>query len=246
MVNRLQFRLLVAFAAVILVTIAAVLFFVNQATQEEIRRFEERADTMRAARMEMELSRYYFSRRDWEGVQSFFEQWGNLYDQRIVLTDAAGVVVADSEGELLGEQYTPDSSGRPLRTHMYAGEIGTLYLTPQSASEVGFESLQLLFRAIGLYFLWGGLIAAAFALLIAFFLSRRILAPVKALTYAAKRLGSGDFTQRVKIKDRSELGELAHSFNSMANDLERIEKLRQNMVADVAHELRRPLSNIKG
>jgi signal transduction histidine kinase len=245
MTGRLQFRLFMSFTLVILVTIAAVLFFVNQATREEIRQFGERLDQMRIARMETELSRFYFTHRAWTGIQAFVEQWGNIYDQRIVLTDANGVVIADSKGELQGE-YNPDSPGRPLTTLWPVGTIGTLYVTPKASSELSFESLQILFRTIGLYFLWGGMIAIAIALLITFFLSRRILAPVKALTHAAKNLGSGDFTQRVEVKDKSELGELASTFNSMANNLEHVEQLRKNMVADVAHELRTPLSNIKG
>lgn len=246
MISRLQFRLLVAFTLVILVTMGAVFFLVNQATQDEIRRFGERVDQMRAVRMEIELSRFYSSYRDWKGIQPFIAQWGNLYQHRIVLTNAEGVVVADSQEELLGKYYGSDLPGRPLSTRWQAGTIGTLYLTPKSSSELGFESLQILFRAIGLFFLWGGLIAVAIALIITFFLSRRILAPVKALTYAAKHLGRGDFTQRVQVKDKSELGELANTFNSMASDLERTERLRQNMVADVAHELRTPLSNLQG
>ena len=246
MINRLQFRLLAAFTLVILVTIGAVLFFINQATQDEIRRFGERIDQMRAVRMEIGLSGYYFQQGDWKGIQPFVEQWSNLYGQRIILTDANGMVVADSEEELLGELYAPDSPGRPLSPPWQAGAIGTLYITPESSLEVGLISLQVLFKAIGLFFIWGGLIAAAGALIITFFLSRRILAPVKALTSAAKRLGRGDFSQRVHVKDRGELGELANTFNSMASDLERTEQLRQNMVADVAHELRTPLSNIKG
>jgi signal transduction histidine kinase len=245
MTGRLQFRLIIAFTAVILVTIGVVMFFVNQATQQEIRQFEERADQMRIARMESELSRFYLMQRDWEGIQPFIEQWGNLYERRIVLTDSEGVVVADSQGELTGN-YNPASEGRPLPSFWRPGTIGTLYVTPKSSTELGLESLQILFRSIGLYFLWGGLIAVAIALIITYFMSRRILAPVKALTHAAKRLGSGDFTQRVQVKDKSELGELADTFNSMANDLERAEQLRQNMVADIAHELRTPLSNIKG
>ena len=246
MINRLQFRFLVAFTVVILITIGSVLFFVNQATQDEIRRFGERVDQMRAGRMEMELSRFYFSHRDWHGIQPFIEQWGNLYEQRIVLTDAEGTVIADSQGELMGKHHAPDASGRSLSTMRHEGAIGTLYITPKSSSELGFDSLQILFRTIGRFFVWGGLLAVAIALIITFFLSRRILAPVKALTYAAKRLGGGDFTQRVQVKDRSELGELATTFNSMAADLERAEQLRQNMVADAAHELRTPLSNISG
>jgi len=103
-----------------------------------------------------------------------------------------------------------------------------------------------LFAPISRFLLWGGLLAVAVALVITFVLSRRILAPVKALTLTARRLGKGDFSQRIQIKDKGELGELAQAFNSMADDLERAERLRRNLVADVAHELRTPLSNIRG
>ncbi|MFC2016951.1 sensor histidine kinase [Chloroflexota bacterium] len=246
MINRLHFRLLAAFTLVILVTIGTVFFFLNQATQGEIRRFGERVDRMRVSRMEIELSNYYLQQRGWRGIQPFVEQWGNLYGQRIVLTDANGVVVADSSGELLGELYAPDSQGRLLSPPWQSGAIGTLYTIPESSMEVDFASTQILFGAIGRFFLRGGLVAIAIALIMTFFLSRRILAPVKALTSAAKRLGRGDFSERVQVKDRSELGELANTFNSMASDLERAEQLRQNMVADVAHELRTPMSNIRG
>jgi len=245
-IHSLRFRLWLSFTLVILVTIGTVFFFINQATQNEIRRFGERVDQMRADRIEIELSRYYFVKGDWDGIQPFLEQWGNLYGQRIVLTDTNGIVVADSEGELLGELHAPDSPGRSLSPPWQAGTVGILYITPESSLGLGLISLQVLFKAIGLFFIWGGLIAAAGALIITFFLSRRILAPVKALTSAAKWLGRGDFSQRVHVKDRSELGELANTFNSMAGDLERAEQLRQNMVADAAHELRTPLSNIKG
>jgi len=244
MIHSLRFRLVAAFTLVILVTIGAVFFFINQATQGEIRRFGERIDQMRAGRMETQLVGYYLHEGDWEGIQPFVEQWGNLYGQRIILTDANGIVVADSEGGFLGELYNPSSTGRLLSSPWQSGDIGTLYITPESSLD--FTSLQILFGTIGRFFIWGSLIAVAIALIMTFFLSRRILAPVKALTSAAKRLGHGDFSQRVKVKDRSEVGELANTFNSMAGDLERAEQLRQNMVADVAHELRTPLSNIRG
>ncbi len=246
MIHSLRFRLLVAFTLVILVTIGTVFFFINQATQDEIRRFGERVDRMRAGRMEIELSHYYFQQGDWKGIQPFVQQWGNLYGQRIILTDTNGMVVADSEGDLLGEQYHPDLPGRPLSPPWQAGAIGTLYITPKSSPEVDFTSLQILFKAIGFFFIWGGLIAVAIALIMTFFLSRRILAPIKTLTVTARRLGQGELSQRVKFHGKGEVGELAQAFNSMASDLERAEKLRQNLVADVAHELRTPLSNIRG
>ncbi len=79
-----------------------------------------------------------------------------------------------------------------------------------------------------------------------FFLSRRLLAPVRALTSSARLVGQGDFTTRVNLHDKGELGDLARAFNTMADDLARLEKLRQNQVADTAHELRTPLSNLGG
>jgi len=246
-IHSLRFRLIVAFTIAILVAIGTAFFFINQATQGEIRQFGEHVNQMRVNRMEAALSHYYATQGEgWQGIQPFVEQWDNLYEQRIILTDANGVVVADSEGELLGELFTTDSPGKPLKTPWQAGVIGTLYVTPESSPEVNFTSLHILFRAIGLFFILGGLIAVTIALIMTFFLSHRILAPVKTLTSAAKRLGQGDFSQRVQVKDRGELGELANTFNSMAGDLEHAEKLRQNLVADVAHELRTPLSNVRG
>jgi len=159
MIHSLRFRLVASFALVILVTIGAVFFFINQATQGEIRRFGEHVDRMRIDRMEMELSRYYLRQGDWEGIQPFVEQWGNLYGQRIILTDASGTAVADSDGDLLGELYDSDSPGNSLSPPWQAGTIGTLYITPKSSPELDFSSLQILIRAIGRFFVWGGLIA---------------------------------------------------------------------------------------
>lgn len=246
MIHSLRFRLLVAFTLAILVAIVTTFFFINQATQNEIRRFGERVERTRAGRMEIELTRYYLRQGDWEGIQPLMERWGNLYGQRIILTDADGIVVADSEATLLGEVYAPDLTGRLLSSPWQAGAIGTIYVTPTSSPEIDLNSLQIVFNAIGRFFIWGGLVALVIGLLITFFLSRRILAPVKSLTLAAKRLGQGDFSQRVQSKDKSEVGELAQTFNAMAGDLERAEQLKRNMVADVAHELRTPLSNIRG
>jgi signal transduction histidine kinase len=248
-IHSLQFRLLVAFTLVVVVTIGATFFFIYQTTRSEISRFEERTENIRVGRIEDELSRYYYQQGSWESIQPFVEQWGNIHGQRIILTDTSGMVVADSQGDLLGEQYYPDSPGRAISAPWEEGAIGTLYTGLELSPRAGFPpppAPPVLYMAIGRFFLWGGLVAVAIALLVTFLLSRRILAPVKALTSAAKRLGHGDFSQRVQIKDKSELGELAEAFNSMGSDLERAERLRRNMVADVAHELRTPLSNIWG
>jgi signal transduction histidine kinase len=245
-IHSLHFRLLAAFALVIVVIIGSVFFFMYHTTRSEISRFGERQELMQARRVEIELASYYYRQNGWEGIQPFVEQWGNLYGRRIILTGTDGVVVADSGGELVGEQYTADAPGRLMSPPWGLGTIGVLHINPIESPELDRASLQIVYRAIGRFFLWGGLIAIAIALLLTFIISRRILAPVKALTHATRRLGKGDFSQRVHTSDKGEVGELAQSFNSMADNLERAELLRRNMVADVAHELRTPLSNLNG
>ncbi|OGO19244.1 MAG: hypothetical protein A2144_02115 [Chloroflexi bacterium RBG_16_50_9] len=262
MINSLRFRLLAAFAIVIVVTIGSVFLFTYMNTRSEIRQFGERLELIRARRVEVELSSYYRRQGDWKGIQPFVSQLSHLYGQRIILTNTDNVVVADSNSKLLGKTYHTETPGialfspsgmpmspPPMMRMMPPSDndaIGILYVDSGSSSGLDFASLQIVYGSIGRFFLWGGLLAIAIALVITFLLSRRILAPIKALTTTANRLGQGDFSQRVSIKSQDEVGALGRAFNSMASNLERAEQLRRNMVADIAHELRTPLSSLRG
>jgi len=265
-IHSFRFRLLAAFTLIILVVVGAIYLFVSQTTGVEFRRYGERSEQARFGKVAFELHRYYSDHGDWEGVQPYVEQWGNLYGRRIILTDSNGVVVADSQGELLGQQYHPDTPGRGLPPPLAQGEflgqhhpdmpamglpppwegssVGTFYISPEPSAV--FPSPLSLSQAMSRFLLWGALLAAAVALLITYFLSRRISAPVKALTLAARQLGQGDLSQRVQSKEKGEIGELAQAFNAMAENLGRSEQLRRDMIADIAHELRTPLSNLRG
>jgi two-component system sensor histidine kinase BaeS len=77
---------------------------------------------------------------------------------------------------------------------------------------------------------------------------RRLARPIHALTAAVQRMEAGDRTARVPMKGRrqDEVGRLAHAFNAMAVSMEENERQRQAMVSDVAHELRNPLTNVRG
>jgi methyl-accepting chemotaxis protein len=90
------------------------------------------------------------------------------------------------------------------------------------------------------------LAAAAVVLLLTLALSRRILGPVEALTRASRRMERGDLSQRVAVTSKDEIGELARAFNAMADSRARLEALRRNMVTDIAHELRTPMTNLRG
>ncbi len=95
--------------------------------------------------------------------------------------------------------------------------------------------------------LWlGGLGAGLVALALAVFSARRISRPLHRLAEASSRIARGDLSQRVEVSSTDELGELAASFNSMAEALARNEETRRHLMTDIAHELRTPLTVLRG
>lgn len=90
------------------------------------------------------------------------------------------------------------------------------------------------------------LIAAAAGLALSLVLFRAVVRPVRAMMTMAGRIAAGDYGVRVPVTTSDELGRLAESLNRMAAALARLERQRTDLVADVAHELRTPLSNLRG
>jgi two-component system sensor histidine kinase BaeS len=90
------------------------------------------------------------------------------------------------------------------------------------------------------------LAAMALAAVAAWFLSRGLIAPVKRLAVATRRLADGEYTTRVASTSNDELGRLVDDFNRLGNALEKHEASRRNFMADVSHELRTPLAVLKG
>lgn len=248
MKNRsLLFRLIAAFSVVIIIGLLAVFAFVTWSTATEFERFKERLDAQRATELRVALTGYYVTAGEWTGVQPYVVHIGNMWDWRIVVTDTDGQVVADSAGIASGDPTNASFTSFPIVSPL--GErfrYGTLYVEPQVTPGAERALLSVALERIGLFLLLGLLIAFAASVALAWFLSRRILAPVQTLREAVQKLGAGDLTQRVEVTDRGELGELAASFNAMATALEHMNRLQRQMIADIAHELRTPLSNIRG
>ncbi|MCE5169184.1 HAMP domain-containing histidine kinase [Paenibacillus profundus] len=76
--------------------------------------------------------------------------------------------------------------------------------------------------------------------------ARYIVLPVKKMTVATRRMAKGDFTTELRMKRKDEIGELAASFNYMAKELNQVEKMRQDFVSNVSHEIQSPLTSIFG
>lgn len=84
------------------------------------------------------------------------------------------------------------------------------------------------------------------ALLVSWFLSRRIVAPVQNLADASLNIANGNYSERVQVSGSDEIAKLAERFNQMASQLEQVETMRRQLIGDVTHELRTPLTSIKG
>jgi histidine kinase len=83
------------------------------------------------------------------------------------------------------------------------------------------------------------------AVVISVFVTRRIVRPIQAMQIASRRIAEGRYDERVQVVGEDELAELAQSFNRMVEQLAQTETRRRQLIGDVAHELRTPLSSLK-
>lgn len=84
------------------------------------------------------------------------------------------------------------------------------------------------------------------AIIATYFITDRIIHPLKIMTRAAKKFGKGDFSERVEVRGKDEVAELAVAFNNMAESLDNFEKMRNSFLANVSHDLRTPMTTIAG
>ena len=262
----LQFRLILAFTLILALALGAVGAFVSFAAETETDRFQARNQEFRVGRVHRMIARHYAEHKEWEGVQPSLEQAGSFFGRRFLITDSDGQVVGDSHprrGKGKFGHHTRGSSvpvvveDRPVGFLVVASDeagglaAGGAALSPPSPLSAGPEQVRepLVSRVtatVNKSLFWTGLAAALGGILVMSFMSRRILAPLQTLGSAAYRLGQGDLGQRVPASGPSEIRRLGDTFNAMAENLQAAEQQRRNLTADVAHELRTPLSNIQG
>jgi len=248
-IHSLWFRLSMTFAVIILVTVGTIYFFVSQRIAVEVEYYEQISAQYHSDQIDQIQSRLYLHYwrhgLNWEDVQSTVEGMG-VSGTHIILTDVNGTVIADSQGVLLGEYYNPDSPDSPTELYVFTQFVGKVYISSDPEAEPFVAPFRRLSESINRFLLLGLSLAIGIALVLTFVLSRRLSSPIGVLANAARKLGRGDLSQRVQFRGKGEVGVLSQAFNSMAADLEHAEQLRRDLVADVAHELRTPLSNIQG
>ncbi|WP_416149012.1 sensor histidine kinase [Salipaludibacillus sp. HK11] len=82
--------------------------------------------------------------------------------------------------------------------------------------------------------------------IVIYFVSRKITAPLREMRNSTMQFAKGDFTHRIQLGGKDEIGQLAKTFNHMARELGSLDQLRKDFVANVSHDLRSPLTSIRG
>ena len=154
------------------------------------------------------------------------------------------VLLLTSDGQLvIGNPAVPRDS--PSIAVKSGGQtVGRLLLAPlpelQSEADVTFARSQTRHTLIA------AAVVLSCSLLLAWLFARWLLDPIRALSVGSQRLAAGDYRARIDVKRGDEFGALADDFNRLADALERNQQARRDWGADIAHELRTPLSILRG
>ncbi len=208
------------------------------------------------------LGQFWEARGSWTGVDQLFRTRVDVFLFRqgrmvsvsgfmaqYLLLDREGRVVGCAEQSLLG-RCTEDDAELRDRVQRYGipvtalgRQVGTLVpIDPAILTPLEQDFLASVRRAA----LVGGAVAFAVALLLGTLLATQLSLPLQRLIHATERIAKGDLSHRVAVHTRDEIGRLAEAFNRMAAALQRSEAARKQFLADIAHELRTPLSVIRG
>jgi len=246
----LAFKLIVAFLAVSLVGTALVAVLAGHTTTNEFGQF---VFTQSQVFFAGELGEFYRENGGWEGVEGTF--FGNrppgmgpgrrmMVGGAVALADDNGTIIVPGAGFHLHDHASSGEISRGIPIEVDGESVGTLITGPipflPDPNEGAF--LSRVYRALAL----ASIGATAAALILGVFLARALTHPLQELTVATRAVAQGDLSHRVEVRSQDELGELATSFNQMSADLSRSRDLRRQMTADIAHDLRTPLSVILG
>ncbi len=198
------------------------------------------------------LETYYLGHGSWQGVEAVLEERTNTSIRalrpdwnRTILVDANGKVVLDHgsvNSPLVGTQYTPSTNETGQVLSINGVLIGRIWMDRGTPPRV----VQLIFTLIGPTAVISVLLGIL-TLIIGLLLMRRMINPLSEVIAAAQAVSQGNLSARVPVRTSSDdLSALSDHFNHMADELERSDRQRRNMLSDIAHELRTPITILRG
>jgi signal transduction histidine kinase len=161
----------------------------------------------------------------------------------MVLVDSSSTIVADTSNSRIGQQLSSATLTAGTQVIVNGEPVGTLLvILPDAGAVQSNEFLTEVRRGVWV----AALAAGAVALIMGTLIFQRMIRPLRDLQKAAHRVAQGDLTARVDDIAGDEIGEVGLAFNRMAQNLSDQQTLRKQMVADIAHELRNPISVMQG
>lgn len=258
----LSWKLGGALLLVVIVTVGLMAYLTNASTASEFRQFISGGNSAHIQNLAGNLVQMYSDDGGWSDIQNSLGILLWSANERLVVADAGGVIVGDTEGDWLGRDTGQVGLENGSAVTVSGGEVGQFYLlTSGFGTDMGHMGMggpgghgtTVLTGAEEDFLsqinssLWTTiLIAAAVAVVLGFVLTRQFTRPINALATGARHIADGDLGFRVQIKSSDEIGDLAQSFNNMASSLEKSEQARRRLVADIVHEVRTPLTIIEG
>lgn len=253
--NKLWVRLTLAFGLVVAIAIVIAAVSANLYVSTQFRRFVQH-DRLLNSTLTETLVEYYARNGSWNGVEAILsrQQPGGMGRGRgmqygmphLSLADATGRVIYDGSGSGQSTQLNRQQRLESVPLSLQGQTIGYLMMLGPSGSLQQTDPAQTFLQQINRFLLQAGLVAGLLGILLGLVIARGLSAPLSRLADAARRVSQGDLNQQVPVKGSDEVADLSRAFNDMAMSLEQAETLRRNMVADIAHELRTPLSVIQG
>ncbi len=191
------------------------------------------------------LEGYYLAEGGWNGVEEVFDSVGGLNSTSALLLDRDHRIVfnqsSDSSSATVGENYEILDKDVVFDLEVRDELVGYLVISPYSVSQ-RFGIARAIIFPVGII----SFLLAVFLVIVAVLLIRRFVNPLADVIYAADKVASGKLNTRIATEGPQDLRRLSDSFNEMASALERNDRERRDLLADIAHELRTPLSVIRG
>jgi two-component system sensor histidine kinase BaeS len=241
---RLATKFLLAFGLLLLTTLGAVVFFNYRTAPREMRGALSQIEMMPGNMLSRELGAYYSANQSWKGAEQVLVSSGpmqSLSGVRMLVVDSGGTVVIDTAGKLAGKPFVATAETRSVPIRAGGQVIGQL-VTYNESPDWPAAPLAL---AVNRVLLWTAVTAGVVGLVIALFLSRNLTSPLRRLSGVMQRFARGERNLSLPKPSGDEVGDLTRSFQGMMSEIERQETLRKEMTADIAHELRTPLSVIR-
>ena len=190
------------------------------------------------------LEGYYLANENWNGVEKIFDSEKGLDANNPILLDKDQRIILDRQLHIdleVGSYYQFDSEDVVTELRVNNEIIGYLVFTSFSIRS-RFNFARAILFPVGI----SSFVLAVFLVVVAILLIRRFVNPLADVIYAARAVADGKLDTRIPSTGPQDLQSLAESFNEMATSLERNDRERRGMLADIAHELRTPLSVIRG